>query len=234
MADAQEGFCVVTAEEIKRLAGELGADLIGIAPVARFAEAPAGFHPTDVLKGTKAVVVVAVRFPAGTLAAATNAPYTMMRNQLMAKMDDLTFALSVALEQRGVTAVPIPSSDPYDYWDVAERRGQGVLSLKHAAVRAGLGRMGKNTLLVNDKFGNMLWLGAVLVDAELAGDDEADYEVCPADCRLCIENCPGQAMDGVTVVQKLCRPHCGRSSDGGGFVYACNICRKICPNCMGL
>lgn len=225
---------MVTAEEIKRLAGGQGADLCGIAPVARFAGAPAGFHPTDVLNGAKAVVVVAVRFPASTLTAATNAPYTMVRNRLVEKVDDLTFALAAALEERGLAAVPIPSSDPYDYWDVAQRRGQGILSLKHAAVRAGLGRMGKNTLLVNERFGNMLWLGAVLVDVELTGDELAAYEVCPPDCRLCIDSCPGQALDGVTVVQQRCRPHCGRSSEGGGMLYACNLCRKLCPNCKGL
>lgn len=225
---------MVGAEEIKRLAVGLGADLCGIAPVERFADAPAGFHPTDVLKGAGSVVVVARRFPASTLAAATNAPYTLVRNQMVAKVDELTCTLAAALEERGLTAVPIPSSDPYDSWNAAERRGQGILSLKHAAVRAGLGKMGKNTLLVNGRLGNMLWLGAVLVDAGLAGDEPAAYEVCPPDCRICIDSCPGQAIDGVTVVQKLCRPHSGRSSEGGGMLYACNLCRKLCPNCKGL
>jgi len=50
--------------------------------------------------------------------------------------------------------------------------------LKHAAVRAGLGRMGKNTLLVNDRLGNMLWLGAILIDQELAEDALANYDAC--------------------------------------------------------
>lgn len=225
---------MVTAEEVKRLAGGLGADLCGIAPVERFDGAPAGFHPTDVLKEAKAVVVVAVRFPTGTLSAVTNAPYTLVRHRLVVKVDDLTCALAAALEERGLTAVPIPSSEPYEYWDAAERRGQGILSLKHAAVRAGLGKMGKNTLLVNERLGNMLWLGAVLTDGELAGDPPAAYEVCPPGCRLCIDSCPGRALDGVTLVQKRCRPHSGRSSDGGGFVLACNLCRKLCPNCRGL
>ncbi len=224
----------ITADEIKKLAGELGADLCGIATADRFADAPAGFHPADVLPGAKAVVVVAVRFPAGTLAAATTAPYMAVHNRLVGKVDDLTAALAAQLEDQGVTAVPIPATTPYDHWDEVARRGQGILSLKHAAVRAGLGKMGKNTLLVNECFGNMLLLGAVLADAELAGDPPADCDVCPPGCRLCLDSCPAQAMDGMTVEQKKCRPHSIRGSEGGGTLYACNTCRKVCPNRTGI
>ena len=224
----------MVAAVIAMLAAGFGADLCGIAPLDRFSDAPAGFHPADILPVARSVNVVAARFPAGTLKAATNAPYTLIRNRMADKIDDLTFALAAALEDCGVTAVPIPSTDPYDYWDEAERRGQGVLSLKHAAVRAGLGKMGKNTLLVNDRFGNMLWLGAVIVDRELDADPLATYDTCPDGCRLCVENCPGQAIADGTVIQKNCRPISGRVTPGGGLVYACNLCRKICPNCLGL
>lgn len=224
----------ITAPEVKTLAAGFGADLCGIAPIDRFDDAPAGFHPADILPAARSVVVVAARFPAGTLQAATNAPYTLVRNRLADKLDVITFALTAALEDRGATAVPIPSTDPYDYWDEAERRGQGVLSLKHAAVRAGLGKMGKNTLLVNDRLGNMLWLGAVILDRDLDADPLAAYDTCPDGCRLCIDNCPGQAIGDGTVVQKKCRPISGRVTPGGGLVYACNLCRKICPNRLGL
>jgi epoxyqueuosine reductase QueG len=52
----------------------------------------------------------------------------------------------------------------------------------HTAVRAGLGQMGKNTLLINDQLGNMLWLGAVLVAKELEPDLIADYQACIPGC----------------------------------------------------
>ncbi|HWQ62756.1 MAG TPA: epoxyqueuosine reductase [Negativicutes bacterium] len=223
----------ITAAEIKDLAAGLGADLCGIGDVDRFAGAPPGFHPADIHRDAKSVIVVAARFPAGTLAASSQAPYTFVRNRLMEKVDAITFALTTALEEKGATAVPIPSSEPYEYWDEAERRGMGILSLKHAAVRAGLGVMGKNTLLLNNRFGNMVWLGAVLVDRALDADPLASYQPCPPSCRLCLDSCPAQALDGVTLVQKKCRPICGKSSPGGGVVYACNLCRKICPNHLG-
>ena len=105
----------------------------------------------------------------------------------------------------------------------------GILSLKHAAVLAGLGKMGKNTLLVNERFGNMLWLGAVLVSAELEPDPLAGYEGCHQKCTICLDVCPQHALDGVTIDQKRCRTRSISSTDGGGWVLACNLCRKACP-----
>jgi epoxyqueuosine reductase len=48
--------------EIKALAKEQGAHLVGIASVDRFAEAPRGHHPTDLLPDARSVVVIAHRF----------------------------------------------------------------------------------------------------------------------------------------------------------------------------
>lgn len=223
----------IDAVEIKYRAEELGADLCGIAPLLRFADAPPGFHPTDVSPAAKSVIVVASRFPLSTLNA-SQAAYTNVRHKMVAKMDDITFQLSSELDLAGVSAVPIPSSDPYEYWDEDRRHGQGILSLKHSAVRAGLGKMGKNTLLINDRFGNMLWLGAVLVNLELEPDPLADYDGCIPGCRICLEACPAQALDGVTIVQKKCRAVSTKVTPGGGGVLACNKCRKICPNHKGI
>lgn len=223
----------IDAVEIKYRAEELGADLCGIATVDRFADAPPGFHPTDVSPAAKAVIVVASRFPVSTLTA-SQAAYTMVRHKMVAKMDNITFQLSSELDLAGVSAVPIPASDPYEFWDEDRRHGQGILSLKHAAVRAGLGKMGKNTLLINDLLGNMLWLGAVLVNLELEPDPLAAYDSCIPGCRICLDACPAQALDGVTISQKKCRAVSSMSTPGGGVVLACNKCRKVCPNHKGI
>jgi epoxyqueuosine reductase len=222
------------ATAVKEKAFGLGADLCGIAPVGRFASAPAGFHPQDVLSDCRSVVVVAARFPLSTLQARTNAPYTAVRNRMVDKLDGISFELAAALEAEGAVAVPIPSAEPYDYWDPERRHGRGILSLKHAAVLAGLGKMGKNTLLVNERFGNMLWLGAVLVSAELEPDPLASYEGCLPKCTICLDVCPQHALDGVTIDQKRCRTRSISSTDGGGWVLACNLCRKACPRHAGI
>ena len=222
------------AEEVKKHARELGADLCGIASIDRFADAPVGFHPADIVPACKSVIVTAVRFPLSTLRSSSPAAYTFVRNKLVEKVDTLTFQLAADLENLGSCAVPIPSAGPYEFWDETRRHGQGILSLKHAAVQAGLGKMGKNTLLVNDQLGNMLWLGAILVDAGLTADMPADYETCAPDCRLCLDSCPAQALNGSTIVQSKCRSVSAKSTDGGGAVYMCNLCRKLCPNHNGI
>lgn len=223
----------VTASEIKRRAGDLGADLCGIAPAARFADAPAGFHPADVFPGCRSVAIFAARMPAAILATSSAAVYTFAMLKAADQMDALTYRVAGELERLGSPAVAIPSRDPYDYWDEARRHGRGVLSLKHAAVRAGLGRMGRNTLLVNDRLGNLLCLGAVLVGADLDADPPSDGLPCGPECRACLDACPVAALDGTTVDQSKCREYCGRSTEGGGFVYACNLCRKACPHQRG-
>lgn len=224
----------INAGDIKYRARELGAELCGIASIERFADAPSGFHPTDIVKECKSIIVLAARFPASTLAGSSQAAYTFVRNRLVDKMDSITFQISSELEELGCCAIPIPSSDPYDYWDDSRRHGQGILSLKHAAVRAGLGQMGKNTLLIHNQLGNMLWLGAVVLDGELEADPVADYQACIPGCRLCLEYCPADALNGITVEQRKCRSVSAKYTEGGGGVYTCNLCRKICPRHLGI
>lgn len=224
----------ISTGEIKDRVKSLGVDLCGIAPVERFKDAPSGFHPTDVLSGCQSVIVIAARFPVSTLYSSSQAAYTFVRNKLVEKVDSISFQVASELEMLGSTAVPIPSSEPYEYWDDTRRHGQGIISLKHAAVRAGLGHMGKNTLLINKEFGNMLWLGAVLLADTLEYDQVADYRVCKPECIICLNACPVNALDGTTIVQLKCRSISGKYTEGGGGVYTCNLCRKLCPHHKGI
>ena len=224
----------ITAKQIKEKIYRLGGDLCGIAPVGRFGDAPAGFHPQDIWKDCRSVIVYALRFPDGVLKAASPSPYTFIRNKMVAKTDEVTFNLVTELETIGSAAVPIPSSEPYEYWDADRHHGQGILSLKHAAVRAGLGTMGKNTLLITPEFGNMVWLGAALIAEELVPDSLPQSDGCISGCSLCLDHCPVKALNGTSIVQKKCRNFAYTYTEGGETVIACNLCRKICPRRMGI
>jgi len=62
-----------------------------------------------------------------------------------------------------------------------------------------------STLVIHETWGNLVYLGAILTDAELDGDPLLEGEACPEGCALCLDACPVQALDGTTVVQARCR-----------------------------
>ncbi|AAK78232.1 MULTISPECIES: hypothetical protein [Clostridium] len=62
-------------------------------------------------------------------------------------MDNISIQLSFYIESKGYKAIPIPSDEPYEYWDSQNRHGRAILSLKHLAQLSGLGFIDKNTLL---------------------------------------------------------------------------------------
>jgi epoxyqueuosine reductase QueG len=201
--------------------------------VSRFDQAPRGFHPTDLFAQTKSVAVIAKRCPEGPFHARSPIPYSVAHDLVLAEVTRLTCQLCDRFERHGaVCAVPVPS-EPYEYWDAPNREGRALLSLKHAGRLAGLGVMGKNTLLTNRAFGNRICLGAVLLDVELPGDAVADDQLCPESCRLCIEACPVQAIGADTVNQKLCRGNSQGHTAKNEPIYVCNQCRAICPNGKG-
>jgi len=219
---------------LKEVVKNLGADLCGIAPAERFREAPTGFHPCDIYEECRSVVVFAKKLPNQSLFAESCVPYTFVNSMMTQEIDRLTVEISVKLEDMGVGNVPIPSDDPYEHWEVDRSYGRAILSLRHAGWLVGLGVLGKNTLLINEHYGNMTQLGAVLVDAELDGDSIATYEGCLPDCRLCLDSCPEAALDGQTVNQQLCRPRSNSLSEKGYILKKCYTCRKICPNALGM
>ncbi len=220
----------MTSGRIKSVARNLGSDLCGIAPVARFSSAPAGFHPNDISKDCQSVLVFAKKLPIGSLFASSCVPYTYINRIVAEEVDALTLTLSRKLETLGVENVPVPSDDPSEYWEADRSYARGILSLRHAGHLAGLGGLGKNTLLVNEKFGNMIQLGALLLKEKFEGDPLAAYEACRTNCRLCINSCTQSALDGLTVNQKACRTLSNYRNERGFVLKKCWECRRICPN----
>ena len=224
----------MTAMRIKKCAQELGADLCGITPVDRFNNAPEGFKPTDIYSKAKSVIVYAKRLPIEILYAESPIPYTHVNALMALSVDRLSLTFSLHLQDMGITNVMIPSDDPYESWNQEKQHGQAILSMRHAGVFAGLGKLGKNNLLINEKYGNMIQIGAILTDCELAYDEIADYEVCPEGCSLCIKSCPQKALNGNTVLQIECRKLANYKNEKGYILKKCWTCRKVCPNATGL
>ncbi len=222
----------LTCHEIKELARDLGSDLCGIAPVERFADAPEGFRPIDIYAETRSAVVIGKTLPEAAFVSPNPVPYTFACNTILDDVSRITCEMSIRLQEMQVTAVPMPS-EPYMHWDEQEHHGQGILSLRHAAWLAGLGTLGRNTLLINKALGNRITLGALLLNIELKGDPISDYKPCRDNCQACIQTCPAKALDGETVTQKLCRQESQLVTKKGYALYACNKCRLVCPSGRG-
>jgi epoxyqueuosine reductase len=223
----------ISSRQVKETCYLLGFDLCGIASVERFKEAPKGFHPTDVYRNCKSVIALAKRFPSQAIFV-NDMLYTHALAVLSNEMDRLGLKLVLELEKNGVKAVSIPANEPYEHWEPERSYGRAILSLKHAAYLAGLGALGKNTLLINKDLGNMVVLGAVLTDVELKPDPIVNYEACLEGCRKCIDSCPAGALNGISVEQQRCRTLSNGKSKKGYPLKKCYVCRMVCPNRFGI
>ena len=221
------------ATQLKHDVLSRGAALCGIATVDRFTnKTPLGFHPHDIDPDCRSVLVFAATVPYASLTASSCVPYTYISDLVTRRVDTLTLTLAEHFQNHGINAVPIPSDDPYEYWDENRHHGQAILSLRHAGYLAGLGTLGKNNLLTNTTYGNMLQLGALLLDIPLQSDPVATSPTCPEGCRLCLDACPVHALDGTTVNQRLCRPLSNCKTPKGYTLKKCHRCRSICPHCL--
>ena len=217
---------------VKEMVFGLGADLCGIASVDRFGDAPVGFRPTDLYPECKSVIVFAKKLPESVFYTESTIPYSFVDDIALHEVLRLSLDIAVGLEKRNIVAVPIPS-EPYDYWDKDSMTGKGLVSLKHAGYLAGLGIIGRNTLLCNPEFGNLIKLGAVLSNAELEADPILCVDLCSDKCNLCLKSCPSGAIKESSVDQKKCRLQSEGTTKKGEPITVCNNCRRVCPNRAG-
>jgi epoxyqueuosine reductase QueG len=70
----------------------------------------------------------------------------------------------------------------------------GDVSLRHAAIAAGLGNFGRHNLVIHPKIGSRVVFTAVITNLELSSDLPFTEKLC-TDCNVCIENCPAHALD---------------------------------------
>lgn len=225
---------MITSQTVKEIALNQGVDLIGISSIDRFKDAPQGFHPKDIYSKTESVIAFAIKLPSETLYAENPVPFTHMNTLAMQKMDAITFNISTSLDRIGLKNVLIPTDDPYLWWDAEKQEGRAILSLRHVGLMAGLGKFGRNNLLINKDFGSMIQIGALLTDQKLDADPMASYDACPPKCRICLDICPQKALTGVTVIQKECRPVSNFKNEKGYTIKKCFECRKSCPRVLGI
>lgn len=221
----------MTSKKIKEIMFSLGADLCGIANIERFYAAPEGFHPLDVLPCCKSVISFACRFPSGSLSCKNAIPYTLIRNTITSKVDAIALNFCIEMEKYRILSIPIPANDSIS--DPKTGRNRSIISQKHAAQAAGLGSIGRHSLLITPEFGSMIWLGCVLTDLELK-QDELKENICD-NCNLCVKACPVNALENVEMDQEVCWDYAfGDNLETGEWEISCHKCRDICPYNLGI
>jgi epoxyqueuosine reductase len=170
----------------------LGVDDVGFAAASAY-ESPASPPISSLFPGARSLVVLAHRE-----LSACGAPSPQLA--MNARLDLMAFSRSACFQagrfletQLGAAAMTIPVSYPMDVGD-PEKAGVAELSLRHAAVAAGLGAFGLHNLVVHPRLGTRVIFTALLTDLALPPDPPVRANPCTA-CGLCVQACPAQALD---------------------------------------
>lgn len=114
-----------------------------------------------------------------------------------------------------------------------------VLERDHAW-QAGLGFIGKNTLLIHPRRGSGFFLGEILIDAEVDVYDEPGPDTRCGSCTRCLSACPTAAfpephvLDARRCISYLTIEHKGYIDPDlrpklGNWIFGCDICQSVCP-----
>jgi epoxyqueuosine reductase len=241
------------AERAKAVAAALGFDLVGVAPAEPAPHAEylrewlaRGFggemdwlgrrvevrlDPRRVLAGARSVVALGLVYDPGDPPPAPGAAARIAR---YAGGDDYHGVLEgrVRAFESALAALAARPVRTRGYVDT------GPLLERPLAARAGLGWIGKNTLLIHPRLGSYLFLATVVTDLELAPDaPEPDH--CGT-CRACLDACPTQAfpepwvldatrcISYATIEARGPVPEAARAPQGA-WAFGCDVCQEVCP-----
>jgi len=191
-------------QELKKTAFRNHVDLIGVTELRVFDDIPTRDKPMKILSDAKAVVVYAVKFE--SVAELSKESWYSRMEKLLTLIDK---KLRGFLTEKGYKAHSFTTEIDFHLWTdelhkrpfserslARQRRWYGVYHrLQDAAVSAGLGRVGKNRLLITPQYGPSIHLSMIITDAPLEPDAPCDGNPC-AGCNLCLEACPTGALIG--------------------------------------
>jgi len=239
--------------EIRAAARQLGFDRVGVCPavapegLARFGEwiergyggtmrylserAEAYAHPRHVLEGVRSIVVLSTNYRTADPRATLPGQGRVSR---YAWNDDYHDVIHARLKQLVRTAGALA---PDDRW-------RGVVDTaplleREVARLAGLGWIGKHTLLLNRQDGSWFFLAALLTTAALAGDAPFAADHCGT-CTACLDACPTGAFPAPYVLDarrcisyltiELREPIPADLRQGlGDWLFGCDVCQEVCP-----
>ena len=173
----------ILTSELSSLLHNEGASLVGFGDISALD-----------YQGFTSCVALAVMIPAKVIAGIKNGPtrdYFDSYHELNARLNALAELAAKYLSDRGHRALPQTTTT------LVESPGYRTpVPHKTCATRAGLGWIGKSTLLVTEEYGPAVRLSSVLTDAEFDSVSEPINVSRCGSCTACASACPGQAIKG--------------------------------------
>lgn len=199
--------------------------------------------PQQVLPGAKSAVLLGVNYWPGERDVARMAERPLWARYAL--YSDYHDTLKPALIEAGRALESVFGVGGTDYRYYVDT---GPVVERGWAARAGLGFIGKNGMLISRRFGNWLFLAAVLTTVELEPDPPVRETISDGEqigalcgkCTRCMEACPTGAITKPGVVDaRLCISYQTIENKGviprelrgkiGAHIYGCDVCLDVCP-----
>jgi len=183
----------MSKDVIRKLGCTLGADVVGFAAIEDY-RSERSPDPKTLMPGVKSLIVLGYREIDGALDTDSDRTSLSTRMGAMELSTANNYRLARFIENEfSVRAASVNFSYPLDM--TPPTLGLvGDVSLRHAAVAAGLGVFGRHNLVINPEFGSRLIYTALLTELPLTSDPPVTDDLC-TDCGICVEQCPAGALD---------------------------------------
>ncbi|MDQ5986963.1 MAG: Epoxyqueuosine reductase [Syntrophus sp. SKADARSKE-3] len=209
-------------EEIRGYGRDIGIDVVGFTALEDY-RSERSPDPREILPKAASIIVFGHRMIDGALD--SNNPRLNMvgRMGVMDTSKNHLYLMARFIEKKyRAKATPVLSSYPLDM-SVPALGLLGDVSLRHAAVSAGLGCFGRHNLVIHPVYGSRLSFTGLLTELPLSSDPAVAENPCN-DCGLCVEACPGKALDVEGKTEDL---KCLRASQPFGIGTAVGYIRSF-------
>ena len=180
---------VQNTEKLKALSRQWGGSLFGVADLRAFKKDDF-LLPPAAIDQLPLAISVGYHLSDVVLEGIENQPtphYFHHYQRINILLDTIALILNAAIQELGYQAMPVAASQLVDW-----KSQRGHLSHKHVARAAGLGWIGRNNLLVNERFGARIRLVTVLTDLPLVLSAPTARDC--GSCKDCLTVCPVGAI----------------------------------------